>query len=59
MPIYYFEVETKQTGWLRMEANSEDEAREDIADNGFDVSDLIDSNVRTVVVSIEGGEEED
>jgi DNA-dependent RNA polymerase auxiliary subunit epsilon len=59
MPIYYFEIETKQTGWLRMEADSEDEAREDVADNGFDVSDLIDSNVRTVVVSIEGGEEED
>jgi hypothetical protein len=59
MPIYYFEIETKQTGWLRMESDSEDEAREDVADNGFDVSDLIDSNVRTVVVSIEGGEEED
>jgi DNA-dependent RNA polymerase auxiliary subunit epsilon len=59
MPIYYFEVETKQTGWLRMEADSEDEAREDVADNGFDVSDLIDSNVRTTVISIEGGEEED
>ena len=59
MPIYYFEIETKQTGWLRMEANSEDEAREDVADNGFDVSDLIDSNVRTTVISIEGGEEED
>lgn len=59
MPIYYFEIETKQTGWLRMEADSEDEAREDVADNGFDVSDLIDSNVRTVVVSIEGGEEKD
>jgi len=59
MPIYYFEIETKQTGWLRMEADSEDEAREDVADNGFDVSDLIDSNVRTTVISIEGGEEED
>jgi DNA-dependent RNA polymerase auxiliary subunit epsilon len=59
MPIYYFEVETKQTGWLRMEADSEDEAREDVADNGFDVSDLIDSNVRTTVISIEGGEEQD
>lgn len=59
MPTYYFEIETKQTGWLRMEADSEDEAREDVADNGFDVSDLIDSNVRTTVVSIEGGEEGD
>ncbi len=59
MPIYYFEIETKQTGWLRMEADSEDEAREDINDNGFDVSDIIDSNVRTSVISIEGGEEED
>ena len=59
MPIYYFEIETKQTGWLRMEADSEDEAREDVADNGFDVSDLIESDVRTVVVSIEGGEEGD
>ena len=59
MAIYYFEIETKQTGWLRMEADSEDEAREDVADNGFDVSDLIDSNVRTTVISIEGGEEED
>ena len=59
MPIYYFETETKQTGWLRMEADSEDEAREDVADNGFDVSDLIDSNVRTSVISIEGGEEKD
>ena len=42
-----------------MEADSEDEAREDVADNGFDVSDLIDSNVRTTVISIEGGEEQD
>lgn len=59
MPIYYFEIETKQTGWLRMEADSEDEAREDVAKNGFDVSDLIESDVRTSVISIEGGEEED
>ena len=59
MPIYYFEVETKQTGWLRMEADSEDEAMNDVKENGFDVSDLIDSNVRTTVISIEGGEEED
>lgn len=59
MPIYYFEIETKQTGWLRMEANSEDEAMNDVKENGFDVSDLIESDVRTKVVSIEGGEEED
>lgn len=59
MPTYYFEIETRQTGWLRMEADSEDEAMNDVKENGFDVSNLIESDVRTVVVSIEGGEEGD
>ena len=59
MPIYYFEVEIKQTGWIRMESDSKSEAIEDIKENGFDVFDVIESDVKTEVVSIEGGEEED
>ena len=59
MTTYYFEIETKQVGWLRMEADSADEAMNDVKENGFEVSDLIESNVKTTVVSIEGGEEGD
>jgi hypothetical protein len=59
MTIYYFELETKQTGWLRMEAESLDEAANDVHENGFDASGVIESNVSTKVVSIEGGEEGD
>jgi hypothetical protein len=59
MPIYYFEIETKQTGWIRMEAKSRKEAVNDIKENGFEVYNVIESDVKTEVVSIEGGEEED
>ena len=57
MPIYYFEIETKQVGWLRLEADSATEAMNDVKENGFNASDIIESNVRTTVVSIDGGEE--
>ncbi len=59
MTVYYFEIETKQTGWLRMEADSGDEAMNDVKENGFGVLNLIESNVKTEVISIEGGEEGD
>ena len=59
MTTYYFEIETKQNGWLRMEADTQEEAMNDVKKNGFGASDLIDSNVKTTVVSIEGGEEGD
>lgn len=59
MPIFYFEIETRQVGWLRMEADSADDAMNDVKENGFDVSELIESNVKTTVTSIEGGEEGD
>jgi len=59
MPIYYFEVELKQMGWIRMEAKFRKEAVNDIKENGFEVYNVIESDVKTEVVSIEGGEEED
>lgn len=59
MPIYYFEVELKQMGWIRMEAKSRKEAVNDIKENGFEVYNVIESDIKTEVVSIEGGEEKD
>jgi hypothetical protein len=59
MPIYYFEIETKQTGWLRMDADTTEEAMNDVKKNGFNAADIIESNVELKVVSIEGGEEGD
>jgi hypothetical protein len=59
MAVFYFEIEAKQTGWLRMEAGSADEAMNDVKENGFDASDIIESKITTKVVSIEGGEEGD
>jgi len=59
MPVYYFEIETKQTGWLRLEADNAEDAMNDVKENGFDASDIIDSTVDLKVLSIEGGEEGD
>ena len=60
MPDYYFEIETKQTGWIRLCADSLEEAANDVKKNGFDVcNNLIERNFEITVVSIEGGEEGD
>jgi hypothetical protein len=59
MTIYYFGIEVHQTGWIRIEASDNQTVMDDIHENGFDASDIIESNVRTQVVSIEGGEEGD
>ena len=60
MPDYYFEIETKQTGWIRLCADSLEEAANDVKKNGFDVcNNLIERNFEIAVVSIEGGEEGD
>ena len=60
MPTYYFEIETKQTGWIRVVADSLKDAANDVKKNGFGVCEnLVESDVKTTVTSIEGGEERD
>ena len=60
MTDYYFEIETRQTGWLRVCGDSLEDAVNDVKKNGFDVcNNLIERSFETTVVSIEGGEEVD
>ena len=59
MPIYYFEVETKQTGWLRIEAKNEKIAKDRIYKDGFEAAGTIENKFSNVVTSVEGGEEQE
>jgi hypothetical protein len=58
MPIYYFEIEETTKGWLRIEAPSFEEAEEDVAENGFDASDIVGSEENKGVEIIESLEED-
>jgi len=57
MSIYYFEIEETKTGWLRVEAESLDEARDEVLEGGFD--DCIESEEHKEVTILCGGEEEE
>ena len=59
MPIYYFEFEIRQTGWVRLDAEDEHDAMNKIPRFGVDTGGIIDCSVETKVVSIDGGEEMD
>ena len=64
MPVYYFEVETKQTGWIRIEAKNEKIAKDRIYKDGFEAAGTIaagtiENKFSTVVTSVEGGEEQE
>jgi len=58
MPTYYFEIEETTTGWLRIEADSLDEARDEVLENGFN-GDIIGSEEHTEITIIDGGEGEE
>ena len=57
MPVYYFEVETKQTGWIRIKTKNEKIAKGRIYKDGFEAPGIIENKFSTVVTSVEGGEE--
>lgn len=60
MPVFYFEINEERKGWLRIEAPTLEEAREDVKENGFDASDIVGSEYHTdVTFEEEGGEEID
>lgn len=59
MPAYYFEVEIKQTGWIRIEAKNEKSAKDRIYKDGFEAPGIIENKFSTVVTSVEGGEEQE
>jgi hypothetical protein len=59
MATFYFEVEETRKGWLTIEADTLEEAREDVEENGFDASDIIGAEEQKEVTITGGGEEED
>jgi hypothetical protein len=59
MTIYYFEIEETTKGWLRIEADTLEEAREDVEENGFNASDMVEAEEYKEVTILDGGEEED
>ena len=59
MPIYYFEIEETTKGWMRIEADTFEEAQEDVEENGFDASDIVGAEEQKEVTILDGGEEEE
>jgi hypothetical protein len=59
MPIYYFEIEETKSGWLRIEADTLEEAKDDVSENGFGASDIVGAEEHKEVTILDGGEEED
>ena len=59
MPTYFFEIEETRKGWLRIEADTLEEATEDVEENGFDASDNVGSEEQKEVTILDGGEEQD
>ena len=66
MPTYYFEIEVVTIaknktikGWLRIEADTLEEATDDVLENGFNASDIIGSKEQKEVTVLDGGEEEE
>jgi hypothetical protein len=59
MPTYYFEIEETTKGWLTIEADTLEEAREDVEENGFGASDIVGAEEHKEVTILDGGEEED
>ncbi len=56
MSEYYFEIIQERKGWLRIEAPTFDEAKEDVMENGFDASDILGSEDHSTVTIEESGE---
>ena len=59
MPTYYFEIEETTKGWLRIEADTLEEATEDVEENGFNASDIVGAEEHKEVTILDGGEETD